>query len=262
MVQREYVVITVPGIGEAASAPDPGIGLALGLGGYPTGMLANITRKLPKRFTARQFNWQNKYGPVPVWDGASYTRNKDAAVAALVGAVATILVDTHYAVILVGYSGGAHVASEALTRLHNLDYTGDDLPAAVMVANPTRGRHDSPVSSRWGITGEHGAFPFAMRLIDVANPQDVICCCPAPPHPLRAFSDLTNGFSLADPVTWGRELVEKARQGRFQNAHRHGQAPVWWDAVALGRGYLFDGQHTQYYVSRLPGVATQLTALP
>lgn len=265
MTDREYVVITVPGIGEAASAPDTS-GLAnltsheLGLAGAPTGMLANLTRKLGPRFKARQFNWQNTYGPVPVWDGASYGRNKEAAVGGLVDVVARILRTTHYAVVLVGYSGGAHVASEALTRLHVLGFTGNDLPAAVMVSNPTRGRHDSPTSNRWGIAGEHGSFPVGMKLIDVANPVDVICCCPPPPHPLRAFTDLSEHFSLADPVGWGVQLVEKAKRGQLQNAWRLSSIPAWFDAVALGRGYLFDGQHTLYYVPRLGMVAGQLEA--
>lgn len=243
-----YIVLTVPGIGEQS-------------GELPQGMLANLTRALPRRFVSHQHNWHNTYGPVPVWDGASYARNVEAAVTALTNAVNAYLRNTHYAVILVGYSGGAHVASMALTRLAAQGRTSRELPAAVMVSNPSRRLGDSAgPPSRWGITGQHGSFPQGMKLFDVSNPVDVICNCPAPPFPLRGFSDLSGHFSLADPVSWGRQLLETAQRGQLQNAWRLSSLSAWWDATALGRGYLFDGQHTTWYVPRLPAVAAQLDA--
>lgn len=245
MTTKTYTVLTVPGIGEPASVT-------------PSGMLANLTKQLPERFDCYQFNWQNTYGPVPRADGASYGRNKALAVTAVTNRINALLT-TGTQVILVGYSGGAHVASEALTRMAWQGRTSKHLPAAVMVSNPLRGRNDGALATtRYGIAGEHGTFPLGMKLFDLANPVDVICQCPPPPHPLRSFTDLTEHFSLSDPLAWGTDLVTRANTGRWQNAWRLSSLPSWWDAVALARGYAFDGQHTNWYVPRLPELGRRL----
>jgi len=248
----QYLVITVPGIGEQSSPT-------------PWGMLANLTDHLPAtKFASVQFNWQNTYGPVPSWDGAAYETNKSAAVSALVARVEKELDSQERSIVLVGYSGGAQVASEALAILANRHFEDwallKRLPAAVMVANPVRLHTDSRVSKdvRYGLAGKHALFPPKTHLIDVANPRDGICATPPPPHPLRGFTDLSKRFSLMDPVTWGVETFQAVSTGQWQNGYNFSTAQAWWDAVALLRGYIYDGQHTSYYVPKLPAIAAQL----
>lgn len=249
---NEYLVITVPGIGEQANA-------------QPWGMLKNLTDKLPSpKFRAEQFNWQNSYGPVPVWDSQSYDRNIAAATTALVKHLTylayTASADT--SLVLAGYSGGAQVASMAMTQIGDANNTVvlDKLDAIVMVANPLRRHTDSAISKdlRYGLAGQHGGFPLGPRLFDLANPQDCICATPPPPHPLRSFKDLSEHFSLVDPVDWGVQTAQAVSTGTWQNGYKFSSLPAWWDAAALMRGYLWDGQHTTWYLPHFAALAHQL----
>lgn len=250
---NQYLAITVPGIGEQASGP-------------PWGMLKNLTDKLPSpRFSAVQFNWQNSYGPVPVWDSASYDKNMGLATTALVTYLEnTVILKPSTRIVLAGYSGGAHVASQALTMIRNTGNTlvMDRLAAIAMVANPLRRHMDSAISQdvRYGLAGLRGDFPPHTRLFDLANPRDCICATPAPPHPLRSFKDLSERFSLIDPVEWGVQTTQAVSTGTWQNGYRFSSLPSWWDAGALARGYLFDGQHTLWYLPHFQALANQLDA--
>lgn len=236
-------IITVPGIGEPKSV-------------LPVGMLENVTRAMRQdRHRFQQFDWQNSYGPVPVWDAASYRRNVDNAVFELVQRIMAPINDDKK-VVVIGYSGGAELASRALSKLRE-DYQWNvAIPAAVLVSNPLR--RPTKENNRYGIAGQHGDFPAHMRLFDVYNPVDGICCCPPPAHPLRTFHDFTNGFSLADPHAWGQQMLNNVVRGRLQNAWKLSSLPAWWEAVALMRGYAYDGQHTAWYVPRLAAVGRQL----
>lgn len=226
-----YRVITVPGIGEEVS-PD----------GYPIGMLKLFYDALPSdRFLGDHFNWRNVYGPVPVWNGSAYDDNLAAGVTDL----KTRIANSPEPVVLAGYSGGAHLASLAAVGAENL-------AGIVIVSGPSRRAGDSN-SPFYGITGQHEPYPD-VPFWDVANPADVICCCP-PDQPLRDFADISRGFSLADPVAWGQAMYAAILGGKTQGAFRHAKLWDWWQAVAYARGYLFDGQHTQWYVPRMPEVA-------
>ncbi|QUD15861.1 hypothetical protein [Nocardia phage KYD2] len=242
-------VITVPGIGELATP-------------MPSGMLKNVTDHLdPLGFQLEQFNWQNTYGPVPTWNGRDYDQNLNEAVTDLTNRIIHLGIELGHRIVPMGYSGGAQVLSIVLERLARAG-TPVDIPAAVMLSNPVR-RADDPtmvpgIPGRYGVAGAHAAFPANMALVDLANPVDVICSCPPPPYPIRGFADLSRHFSLADPVRWGVQLVEQAKRGQFQNAWRLSSLPSWIDSVALARGYLYDGQHTTWYVGRGRAVADRL----
>lgn len=231
-----YSVITIPGIGEPKS-----------IDGRPVGMLANITSHLdPAVFEARQFDWSNSYGPVPTWDGAAYQTNLNAAKDDL----GRVFTDSRDPVVAIGYSGGAHLLSLTAPLAANL-------ALIVMVSNPSRREGDSEAPF-YGVTGQHDDFPAP--LIDIANPADVICCCP-PKLPIRGFSDLTKRFSLADPITWGRSLAVEVVTNQVQGSLRRAGVKDWAAAAAYARGYLIDQQHTGWYVPRLPEVAAQITQM-
>jgi pimeloyl-ACP methyl ester carboxylesterase len=234
-----YTVVTVPGIGEPLALP----------GGKPNGLLKVFTDALPSRFTSKQFDWRNQYGPVPVWNGHAYDENLEHGTESLVNFIQA----QPTPVLLVGYSGGAGLASRAGAL------NPSNLAAIAMVSNPSRHRADSS-APWWGITGEH--LPFGVPLFDIANPADVICCCPEN-QPLRDFADLSSRFSLADPAAWGRDLLNKAIRGALTNSVVKASLWDWWFAIAYARGYLYDGQHTNWYIPRLPAFAgTVAAALP
>lgn len=231
----QYDVLTVPGIGEAESTTGP------------IGMLKGFTDALPARFVEKkQFNWRNQYGPLPVWNGPAYDDNVAAAVSDLVLAIQARTRPT----LLVGYSGGAHVASLAAAQ------NPTNLVAVAFVSNPSRRRGDSP-SPFYGITGERP--PTNAQVFDIANPADVICCCPES-QPLRDFYDITGHFSLADPDAWGKALWAKAVNRQLTNSARRASLSDWWLMIAYARGYMFDGQHTKYYTPKMAGFAATVAS--
>ncbi|SRR6266702_2552562 len=226
-----YRVVTVPGIGEARS-----------IDGKTVGTLKYFTDALPaNRFFGNHFNWTNDYGPVPVWNGPAYDKNLAAGTQAL----KNVISGSKEKVVLVGYSGGAHLASLAAVGLTNL-------AAIVLFSNPSRASGDS-LSPYFGITGQHSEFP-EVPFFDTANPGDVICCCP-PNSPLRDFADLSGHFSLVDPISWGQEMYAAILAGKDEGLFPHAKLDDWLSALAYARGYLFDGQHTRWYLKQLPAVA-------
>lgn len=231
-----YRVITVPGIGEEVSTD-----------GKPIGMLKLFYDALPaNRFLGEHFNWRNTYGPVPVWNGPAYDQNLAAGVADL----EVHIRNSPEPVVLVGYSGGAHVASLAAVGSENL-------AGIVLFSNPSRRVGDS-TAPFYGITGQHADFP-EVPLWDVANPLDVICCCP-PDQPLRDFADISRGFSLSDPIAWGQAMYAAILTGKSQGAFQHAQLWDWWQAIGYARGYLFDGQHNKWYMPQMPVVAADVAS--
>lgn len=231
-----YRVITVPGIGEAPS-----------MDGKPVGTLKYFTDALPaNRFIGNHFNWTNSYGPVPVWNSPAYDKNLIAGTEAL----KNVIKASKEKVVLTGYSGGAHLASLAAVDSTNL-------AAIVLFSNPSRRTGDS-IAPHYGITGQHGPFPI-VPFYDVANPADVICCCPQN-SPLRDFADLSGHFSLVDPISWGQEMYSATLSGKEQGAFPHAKLNDWLEALAYVRGYLFDGQHTRWYLNQLPVVAANVAS--
>lgn len=230
---RPYRVVMVPGIGEATSTDTK-----------PNGILSVLAKELPTRFTSEQFNWNNIYGPVGGGGiaGASYTVNVDAATVTLTE-YARHLIESGYHVILAGHSGGAHVATLAA------EYLGTKLSGLVTVANPIRRLFDSEAPFS-GIVGQHQ--PLDIVTLDLANPADVIPCCP-PTQPIKDFYELTRKFSISDQKAWGADLLQNVLTGLVQ--HHVNSAADWIRAVRYVRGYLWNGEHTDWYVPHFPMLA-------
>lgn len=219
----DYTFITVPGIGEPASAD-----------GSVVGMWEGVTSKLPARFHAQHFNWRNTYGPVPEWNGEAYAGNIEAA---RVDLIATANASTR-PVVLAGYSGGGHVVSLAAQGVTNL-------AAIATIANPSRRVGDSS-APYYGITGQH--VPFTVPVFDLANPADVICCCPDT-SPLRDLYDLTQHFALAGVESWGRSLLKAAIDGSLTNSVAGATLSDWLAAIKLAQGYLSGKEHVRWYTA-------------
>ena len=234
----DYSVVTVPGIGEASNVT-------------PIGLLSFLTNQLPSNFAVQQFNWRNQYGPVPVWNGDAYAKNVKAAEGDLMNLIAA-----RENVILCGYSGGAAVVSRVLARLS----TTNKVKGAILVANPLRAATDSAAPG-FGVSGEHRPFAADLKFIDIANPQDIIPCCPpAQNFPVRQFAELTEHFSLAEPRPWGEELFRDIQQGALTGVVG---VPLhdWWLAFSYMRGYLYDGQHSKWYVPKMAPAMLQMRAM-
>lgn len=228
----DYTVITVPGIGEASSVT-----------GETVGMLKYLTDELESRFTSIHFNWRNAYGPVPSWNGPAYEVNVEQAKVELRDLVSR----QTDPVVLAGYSGGADVASQVAAEL--------SLPL-IAVANPRRAAGDS-AAPYFGIIEERA--DNANDIYDLANPADVICCCPPDPFPLRDFYELTKNFALSEPLEWGRQLLLGVQQRAFAPASVFNLG-AWQLALQYTLGYLDGSQHVDWYPPMIPALAASVNA--
>lgn len=228
----DYDFITIPGIGEVASTD-----------GDPVGMLKYLTDELPSRFHCQHFNWRNSYGPVPSLNGPAYEVNIESARVEL----RSIVEDASRPVILCGYSGGADIASQVAAEM--------SLPL-VAVANPRRKSGDS-AAPYTGIIEERD--DNAAEIFDLANPADVICCCPPDPYPLRDFYELTKNFALNEPLEWGQQLLIGVQQRAFNPLSTYPLGD-WQSALGYVLGYMDGSQHRDWYPQYLPALAADVDA--
>ena len=199
-------VITVCGIGESTSGWN---------------MLDYLVAKLPTSWRHERLPWAASYGPVnPHRDplGMSF----DAALADGYRLLELALWQNRDAdVVVAGYSGGAAVVGNLLARKHFLQVKAVVLVADPWAPNAGRGVH--------GIAGSRTITPGRVRW--VANPRDVICCCPAD-SPLRTIADQSAAMSLGDPSGWGLDLIDRLKTDRWQSIRTN---PL--DVVAAIRRY-------------------------
>ncbi|MGW0043362.1 alpha/beta fold hydrolase [Rhodococcus sp. NPDC003348] len=214
-------------------------------------MLTNTTTLLdPTRFTTREVPWEASYGPYPEPGGSSF----DKALADGRALLLDMIADDPNPVVLLGYSGGAalagNVAAEIARGLHpDLVVRGVGL-----IADPLR--PESAGLPGWGIAGRR-SIGGAMPVWQIADPRDVICCCPAN-SPLRTLADQSAAFSLADPRAWVVDLLDRLRTRRWQAV-----LIEWWHPWTVWRqysnaiddveGYLYRGDHTGYATRPMPG---------
>ncbi|MFE5699952.1 hypothetical protein [Rhodococcus koreensis] len=226
--------------------------------GEPMGdasMLANVTKHLDdKRFRVVEVPWAASYGPVPAPFGTSFDSSLSTG--------RTMLLDyirrDPNPVVLLGYSGGAALAGDVAAEIGAWKHPDLDVRAAGLISDPLR-----PYS--WGANvtglpgrGIAGSRPIsgAARVWHMADPADVITCCPLD-SPLRTLADQSAALSLADPRSWGWDLITRLRQGRWQATIRDWRnVPEVWRAygaaIAGARGYL-GADHTSYHLRRYPG---------
>lgn len=227
-------VLCVGGIGE--SSPDDNRDAV-------SGMLRNVTDRLdPEQFESHWVPWPAEYGPDPKLDGIDYLSAISLG-ESLVRKKMNDLGDSSY--ILLGYSGGAHVAGNVATG-------NDAIVGCAVIADPMRQRLRWPAG--YGVLGERtvkGCWFWS-----VANPNDIICSCPAN-SPLRSIADITRGFSVTDPAQWGNTLLSTVWQKWWEDPY------VDWGGVAIGlAGYLSPypwSQHTGYDHMIMPGTTVMYT---
>ncbi|KZM71110.1 hypothetical protein AWN90_42115 [Nocardia terpenica] len=221
-------------------------------------MLAEVAKHLDeRRFATWNVAYPASYGPVGGDSvlGLDYVRSVDQGVEALLAEIRS----TTNLVGLLGYSQGSTVVSRLLEGMVRGDYPDVEVAFVGLIANPMRAQGWVSIdgsNSGYGIAGEHGPWPDGFPIWEVAQPRDPICSLPGS-SPLRGFADLTAAFSVADPVWWGRQLVERTNAETMQRWFLRGvtdDVAAWVDEAL---NYAVRGEHTCYGSRRIwPGGRT------
>lgn len=211
------------------------------------GMCGEVTRKLSSRFVAKEVVWSASYGPVPAIGGESYARSLAAGREILL----RMIDEAPGAVVLVGYSGGADLASMVAAEIGAGKHPRLSLSGVALIADPS-----NPDTGRgqWGIAGSRpiaGSFPV-WRAND---PGDPIPMCDAN-SPLRWLADSTAGLSLAGgwlASTRSRLAAQQMQQVVVNWRDPRGVAAQFARARFQLDGYSKRGDHVSYSRRIEPG---------
>lgn len=211
------------------------------------GMCGEVTRKLSSRFVAKEVVWSASYGPVPAIGGESYARSLAAGREILL----RMIDEAPGAVVLVGYSGGADLASMVAAEIGAGKHPRLSLSGVALIADPS-----NPDTGRgqWGIAGSRpiaGSFPV-WRAND---PGDPIPMCDAN-SPLRWLADSTAGLSLAGgwlASTKSRLAAQQMQQVIVNWRDPRGVAAQFARARWQLDGYSKRGDHVSYSRRIEPG---------
>lgn len=230
-----------------------------------SGMLSYVTAKLdPMKFTSQWVPWAASYGPVPRPDGMSYA---DSIRSSLDMLAATIR-NSRNDVIGLGYSAGATLWSSLLEEIayegKHQDIRGK-IKGVAFIAHPERRRNDSfgGLGKGFGVGGEWLGGPDEIPTIEIAAPEDMICCCPED-SPIRTLADQTSAMSFVNVHTWAADLADRIRKNRWQAVRIN-----WWNPIGVWNqytraaddiaGYLFRKDHVSYHVRNMPGETVSYT---
>lgn len=165
--------------------------------------------------------------------------------------------------IIGGFSAGAAVAGDVAAEVGRGDHPELEVVAAALLADPARplgdGMPGRAVAPWFGISGPRPIFGVPVWW--AAALGDPITSL-GPGSPLRSIADLTEFYSLADPVAafeWGRDLVDRAQRGRWQHWWNPANWSTWAGAVRDAVAYTpIGGRHGRAYV--LEGYCHELAA--
>ncbi|MFC9555554.1 hypothetical protein ACFTWF_32485 [Rhodococcus sp. NPDC056960] len=226
-----------------------GIGEPMGDGN----MLANVTKSLDtQRFRVVELPWSAQYGPVPAPLGSSFDNSLTSG--------RTMLLDyirrDPNPVVLTGYSGGGALAGNVAAEIARGEHSELDVRGVGLISDPLRPADPWGSEEPWGIAGSRPIARVWFPVWHCADPADVITCCP-PDSPLRTIADQSSAFALGDLRSWGWDLVNRLRTGRWQATIRDWRnGPAVWNAysqaIVGARGYL-TGDHTSYNLRCYPG---------
>ncbi|WP_280320118.1 PE-PPE domain-containing protein [Nocardia wallacei] len=216
-------------------------GTGFGAGG--DGISDTFRRHLdPELFAFRYIAYPGTFG-----NGPSYADSRAAGRQALIDAIRS----TPNLVCLGGFSQGAGIAGDLAAEIGRGEHADLEVVGCALIADPYRppggGMPGWPTAPGYGIAGarEVWRIPTWWAAID----SDVITSARAG-SPLRAVADITTWFSLNSPVAadkWARDLVDRARTGRWQRWWSVENWRTWGGAIRDAQGYL-TGQHTVDYV--------------
>lgn len=202
----------------------------------------------PARFRFTPVPYPAAYGV-----GMSYAESVAAGRVALTSAIRA----TPNRVVCGGYSQGASIAGDIAAEIVRGEWPGLEIDACALIADPRRpratGLPNQFVTARgWGVSGErpHPGVPTYWA----AAPGDPISALPEG-NPLRSVADLTEWFSIGTPEDaqrWGRDLVDRARSGRWQRWWSWQNWRDWGGALEYAWNYgqppIGGGRHTAAYI--------------
>ncbi|OZE10230.1 hypothetical protein CH249_14210 [Rhodococcus sp. 05-2255-3B1] len=226
------VIITCRGIGEP----------------YGTNSLSAVTKNLdPKKYVIIELVWSADFGPVPRWNGNSFTTNVMHAEQALLD-----LIRKFPGAILLGYSGGAEVAGNVAAQIGEGLQPGLTIRAVVLISDPSR--HKSQIigvnRGGQGILGGRYIKSDRFQVLQFSAPGDPISELPEG-NALADLAQLITSLSLVDVPAWMEDLRRKALKGALQIWKRSGVD--WWNAYKWSLGYTAHGRHTCYLHEKMQG---------
>ncbi|MFC8182438.1 hypothetical protein ACFULT_26500 [Rhodococcus sp. NPDC057297] len=164
---------------------------------------------------------------------------------------------------LISYSLGGIVVSRFLERVEAGEWLNDNgsklqVDFVVNIANPARAPGDSviPVMNGYGLHSSHGRWPANTVVLELANPNDIICSA-ARFSPARKIAGALSPFSA----------LEQRKSDPFADLRKI-QSEDWWARLTPGRyveaaiglgGYLLPNprtgttEHTLYSTAPIPG---------
>lgn len=207
----------------------------------------------PARFAPRIVEYPATYGGFAI----SYGDSRAFGRSLLLDAIR----DSPNQVVIGGYSAGAGIAGDVAAEIGRGDHPHLEVLGAALIAEPSRpegaGMPGRPVIGGCGIAGQRGVHGLPTWW--AAAYGDPITALPLG-NPLRSIADITEFYSVADPVAayrWGERLLERARTGRMQRWWSIEHMRSWGGAVGFAWNYLpTGGRHGWAYVGE--GLATHL----
>lgn len=155
--------------------------------------------------------------------------------------------------IIAGYSQGAGIAGDLAAEIGAGVHPDLEVYACALVADPVRpqgaGMPHRPFAPGYGIAGAREITGLPTWWAAAAG--DPITALPAG-NPLRSIADLSEWWSLANPIAaarWGQSLLDKCRANAFQRWWSIENWRTWNGAAAYARGYLLDGRHGAAYIT-------------
>lgn len=221
-------------------------GIGEGLAG---GMCGEVTRKLSSRFVAKEVAWSASYGPVPAIGGESYARSLAAGREILL----RMIDEAPGSVVLLGYSGGADLASMVAAEIGAGKHPRLSLSGVALIADPSNPRVNA-ASAQWGIAGSRpitGPFPV-WRANDPGDPIPLTDAN----SPLRWLADSTAGLTLTGgwlKSTQARLAAQQMQQVVVNWRDPRGVAAQFARARWQLDGYSRRGDHVSYSRRIEPG---------
>lgn len=221
-----------------------------GINEQPVGSMAEqVTRKLSSRFEAREVPWGAQYGPVSGFGGVAYEKSLRDGRAILL----RMIDEAPGAVVLIGFSGGADLASMVAAEIGAGKHPRLSLSGVALIADPSNPRVNA-ASTQWGIAGSRpitGTFP----VYRANDPGDPIPLTDAN-SPLRWLADSTSGLTLTGgwlKSTQARLAAQQMQQVVVNWRDPRGVAAQFARARWQLDGYSRRGDHVSYSRRIEPG---------
>lgn len=210
-------------------------GIGESIGG---GMLSGVEGHLNDNVRTIEVPWPAQYGPVGQggFDGMSYEEALGEGRRQILKAIA----DDPYPVILAGYSGGAALVGNVAQEIGQGDHPNLEVWGVGFVADPNQPEGVAH-NEMFGVAGSRRIS--GMKTHWEYDLRDPIPCTPAL-SPLRTLADQSYAMSLADPVAWGQDLVNRMVRGRWQPS-----AWNWRDIIGSIRRYSRAAGRAAFYLN-------------